>query len=91
MAEDDPKKDGSFEIPSIPPGDYRLHLFHERAAAATLNAAERKVTVAGDEHVTLPPIAISESGYIATPHMNKYGHEYSPAPDDRGVYPAVRK
>lgn len=84
-------KDGSFEIPVVPPGEYRLRLFHERATAATLDSAERKVTVSGGERMILPPIAISESGYIAAPHMNKYGHEYSPAPDDRGVYPAVRK
>ena len=88
---DTTKKDGSFEIPAVPPGEYRMKLFHERATPATLGAAERKVTVTGNERMSLPPIAISESGYIATPHMNKYGHEYSPAPDDRGVYPAVRK
>jgi plastocyanin len=88
---DTTKKDGSFEIGSVPAGDYRLHLFHERATAATLDEAERRLSVAATGRTTLPPIAISESGYIATPHTNKYGHDYSPPPDDRGVYPAVRK
>jgi len=88
---DTTKKDGSFEIPAVPPGEYRLHLFHERATAAALTAAERRVTVTGDENAAVPAIAISESGYIATPHMNKYGHDYAPPPDDAGVYPAVRK
>jgi plastocyanin len=88
---DTTKKDGSFEIQSVPPGEYRLHLFHERATAATLDAAQRRVTVMGTENAALPPIAISESGYIVEPHMNKFGREYAPAPDELGVYPAVRK
>jgi plastocyanin len=88
---DTTRKDGSFEIPAVPPGEYRLHLFHERATAATLDADQRRVTVTETENTALPLISISESGYIAEPHMNKYGHDYSPAPDDGGVYPAVRK
>jgi plastocyanin len=85
------KKDGSFAIPAIPPGDYRLHLFHERATAATLAAAERRVTVTEAGATALGTIAISESGFIAEPHMNKYGHDYMSAPDDGTVYPGVRK
>jgi plastocyanin len=88
---DTTKKDGSFEIPGVPPGEYRLHLFHERATAATLDAVGRRVTVTGAESAVLPVVSISESGYIAEPHMNKYGHDYAPAPDELGVYPAVRK
>jgi plastocyanin len=85
------KKDGSFEIPAVPTGEYRLRLFHERASAATLAAAERRVAVADADNAALGIISISESGYIAEPHMNKYGHDYSPAPDDGTAYPAVRK
>jgi plastocyanin len=84
------KPNGSFEIADVPAGDYRLHVFHERATSATLDALERRVTVAG-ERLVLPAIAISESGYLAIPHSNKYGHDYPSAPDDSGVYPAVRK
>lgn len=87
---DTTKKDGAFEIRDVPPGEYRLRLFHERALPATLDALTRHVTVIGSS-VALPPIAISESGYLAIPHLNKFGNEYSPAPDDEGVYPAVRK
>jgi hypothetical protein len=88
---DTTKKDGAFEITAVPPGEYHLHLFHERATAATLDAAERRVTVTGAGSAALAPISISESGYIAAPHMNKFGHDYTPAPDELGVYPAVRK
>lgn len=84
------KKNGTFEIANVPPGEYRLHVFHERATAATLAALDRRVTVMGDS-VGLPPIAISESGYLAIPHSNKYGHDYGPEPDDNGVYPGARK
>ncbi|HEY4361489.1 MAG TPA: hypothetical protein VGN17_10980 [Bryobacteraceae bacterium] len=84
------KKDGSYDFGSVPAGEYRLHVFHERATQATLEGAGRRVAV-GQEAVMVPAIPISESGYIAIPHMNKFGHEYPPAPDELGVYPAVRK
>jgi plastocyanin len=88
---DTTKKDGSFQIQDVPAGEYRMHAFHERATAATLDAAERRVTVLGTENLTVLPIPISESGYLAVPHVNKFGHDYPPAADEQGVYPAVRK
>lgn len=84
------KRNGGFEIAGVPEGEYRLHVYHERATAATLDALDRRVTVSANS-VVLPAIAISESGYLPIPHSNKYGHDYMPAPDDSGVYPAVRK
>ena len=83
-------KDGSFEIPAVPAGDYRLRLFHERATPATLDELERRVTV-GDSPLVLAPLPVSESGYLPVPHTDKFGHAYHPAPDDGGTYPAVRK
>jgi plastocyanin len=84
------KKDGSFAIPSVPPGEYQMDVFHERATEATLQALSRRVTVepAG---AALPPVEISEAGYLPMQHKNKYGREYPPLPDDHSVYPAVRK
>jgi len=84
------QQNGKFQFNDIPPGDYTLHFFHERATQPTLDSLTRRVTV-GDGSVTLPAIGISESGYIVIPHHNKYGHDYADAPDDGGVYPAVRK
>jgi plastocyanin len=84
------KRDGTFEMRDVPAGDYRLHLFHERAKQATLDELGRRLAVDGEE-LNLPPIAISESGYLAIPHLNKFGRSYPPAPDDDGVYPATRK
>jgi plastocyanin len=83
-------KNGSFQLNNIPPGEYALRLFHERATQATLDSLTRRVTVT-EGSVTLPVIGISESGYIVIPHHNKYGHDYTDPPADNGVYPAVRK
>ena len=84
------QKSGAFELRDVPPGEYSLHFFHERAAHATLDSLTRRITVPAGA-LSLPAISISESGYIVIPHHNKYGHDYTDPPDDGGVYPAVRK
>lgn len=82
--------DGSFDISGIPPGPYRLKVFHERATKAALDRLTREITISGEKE-TLPPIVVSESGYLSVPHKNKFGQEYTPAPEDEGFYPSVRK
>jgi plastocyanin len=84
------QKNGNFQLNNVPAGEYTLRFFHERATQATLDSLTRRITVP-EGSVTLPAIGISESGYIVIPHHNKYGHDYPDAPDDGGVYPAVRK
>lgn len=78
-------KSGAYSIAGVEPGSYRLRIFHERASAQTLRALERTVTVEQPQ-VEIAPISISESGYIETPHKNKYGKDYPPVIDDRTVY-----
>ncbi|HWE51886.1 MAG TPA: hypothetical protein VG273_18980 [Bryobacteraceae bacterium] len=82
-------KDGSFEM-NLPPGDYDLRVFHERATEQTLSNLSLRIVV-GDEPVRLPAIAVSEAGYLLAPHKNKYDREYQTAPDDQSLYPAVKK
>jgi plastocyanin len=82
-------KGGEFSIPGVEPGEYRMRVFHERASEQTLRALERKLIV-DRPPVTLPPIAVSESGYIEAPHKNKYGKDYPPVIEDRAMYPAGR-
>jgi plastocyanin len=84
------KKDGSFEIPAVPAGEYRARVFHERATQTTLDALERRVSI-GDGAATLAPLAVSETGFLPIPHTDKFGHAYHNAPDDDGAYPAVRQ
>jgi len=83
-------KNGNFQLQDVPPGEYSIKFFHERATQATLDSLTRRITVS-EGSVTLPAIGISESGYIVIPHHNKYGHDYTDAPDDNGGYPAIRK
>jgi len=70
---------GEFSITGIPPGDYHLKLFHERALPENLQFIERIVTVPGGG-LTLPLISISETGYIPSPHLDKHGKPYPPGP-----------
>jgi plastocyanin len=84
------ERNGEFRISGVPPGDYRLRFFHERAAAEMLDRLERplKVDAAG---VTIPLVTISESGFIAVPHKNKYGKDYPPETEDHILYPGAKK
>jgi plastocyanin len=76
-------KSGNFQIPGVPPGSYRMHVFHERATEETLAALTRTVEITG-EQVQLTPVQVSESGYLQLPHTNKYGHDYPPDRDAAG-------
>jgi len=76
-------KRGAFRIADVPPGSYRLQVFHERATDQTLSALAHTVTVPA-EGSDLPVITVSESGYLQLPHKNKFGKEYPPAVDSGG-------
>jgi plastocyanin len=81
-------KDGSFQM-DVPPGAYDLGVFHERATEQTLQGLSQRVLVTGQPQ-RIQPIALSEAGYLLSPHKNKYGKEYAPSPDDQIVYPGAR-
>jgi plastocyanin len=81
-------KDGSFDL-KVPPGEYTLSIFHERATEQTLSGLSRKISVP-DQGIRLGVIEVSEAGYLLAPHKNKYGKDYVPPPDDQVVYPGVR-
>jgi plastocyanin len=71
--------DGSFALPNVADGDYQIHFFHERAAPETLEKLTHAITVSGRTEV--PPIDISETGYLPVAHKNKYGQEYPKGSD----------
>jgi plastocyanin len=81
-------RDGSYKL-DVPPGSYELSVFHERATEQTLQALTQRVLVT-EEGVTVPSIAVSESGFLSVPHKNKYNKEYGPPSDDKIIYPGVR-
>jgi plastocyanin len=81
--------DGSFHL-DVPPGEYQLNVFHERATDAALKSLSRRVTI-GDTPVRLPGIAVSESGYLLAPHKNKYGNDYPPEAGNEALYPGAKK
>jgi hypothetical protein len=74
---------GAFQIPNVPPGSYRLLVFHERATEQTLETLSRIVEIPA-EGLQLPAISVSESGYLLLPHKNKFGKDYAPATDSGG-------
>jgi len=66
---------GNFAIADVPPGEYVLHVYHERALQQNLDAMKQTVKVAAEE-LCLPLLAISETGYVQLPHQNKFGLDY---------------
>jgi plastocyanin len=77
--------EGGFEIRDVPPGNYTLHVFHERATGETLNALTKPVSVEpGGTRVAA--IHVSETGYIPAPHKNKWDKDYPPVIEDSPSY-----
>jgi hypothetical protein len=76
--------DGTFRIPDLRPGEYRLKIFHERATASELASVERTVRIEGSDLV-LPRIALSEAGYLPAPHLDKHGKPYDTNSDSYKV------
>jgi hypothetical protein len=65
-----PGADGSFRMDGVPPGDYILHAWHERAPEVT---SPLKVTEG------VPPVAVTldARGYRLEQHKDKNGRSYS--------------
>jgi plastocyanin len=82
--------DGSFSLSNVPQGTYELHFFHERATPETLEELVRTVSV-NQALTQLPPVTISEAGYLPVGHKNKYGHDYPPGADEQSSYSSPLK
>jgi len=66
-----PSTDGSFVLPSVTPGRYQLHVWHERTPEVT-----REVQVPGVGLANLA-IELDARGYRFKSHLNKHGQPYS--------------
>ena len=69
--------DGRFTMPDVPAGSYLMHVWHERASEAV-------------EKLDVPPaglhalsVTLQSLGFVAAPHLNKFGQPYAPARADR--------
>ncbi len=80
---------GRFTIANVPPGEYELRVFHERALPEHLQTLEHSITVP-EGGLALGLISISETGYIPAPHLNKFGKPYPPVSND-ATYPGAQK
>jgi plastocyanin len=75
---------GKFTIANVPPGEYQLHVYHERALPANLQFLERRITVP-DGGLVLPLISITETGFVPAEHLDKHGMPY-PKSTGSGTY-----
>ncbi len=77
---------GSFTIADVPPGRYRLSVWHERFKPEDATEFPKEVSLAAGA-ATLAPIRLMSAGRVPAPHTNKFGHEYTPPSPASPAYP----
>jgi plastocyanin len=70
---------GEVLIPDVPPGEYRMQVWHELASAQDLAKLTRSVRIEGPS-TDIGKIAIREVIDPNPPHKNKYGQDYEQEP-----------
>ncbi len=66
-----PGADGTFRVEGVPPGEYQLHLWHERATPVTQTI---RVPAAGLHDLA---VTLDARGYRLVQHRDKNGRSYS--------------
>jgi plastocyanin len=75
---------GELAIPDVPPGRYKLQIFHSAVTPGALQALGREVTItAGDS--SLGKFTLAETD-VTMAHKNKYGRDYDPPEPDSPAY-----
>lgn len=77
---------GAVTIADVPPGRYRLSLWHERFKPENAADYPREVTVSA-ANTSIGAIRMMEAKAAAVPHTNKFGHDYLPPPSATPLYP----
>lgn len=77
---------GSFAIADVPPGRYRLSVWHERFKPEDAAEFPKDVAIATGTS-PLSPIRLVSAGRVPAPHTNKFGHEYTPPSPASPAYP----
>lgn len=71
---------GDISLPYVPPGRYKVQVFHTSVAPDELHAVSREVTIVPGA-ISLGTFTLAESD-LALAHKNKYGRDYDrPEPD----------
>ncbi len=78
--------DGNYTIKGVPPGEYKVHYWHERGDPRQTAALTRLISI-GSSGGDLGVTKLDESDYVTRPHRNKYGDEYD---NDQGPSPYRR-
>ena len=69
--------DGRFVIPNVPPGTYRMHVWHDRAAEQQMDITVSSAATPGMR------IQLDARGFRYVQHKNKFGQYYTSASGDR--------
>lgn len=69
--------DGQFSVAGVPAGTYRLHAWHERTPEVV-----REIVVAPNGASGVA-VTLDARGYVAKPHLNKFGAPYAMTRADR--------
>jgi plastocyanin len=73
-------KDGAFRFHGVPPGSYKVKVWHEESGETELPALVR----AGADAALA--FTLDASQFQLQPHKNKYGKDYPPPPPDNERY-----
>jgi hypothetical protein len=69
--------DGRFTMQNVPAGQYKMHVWHDRANDRTMNVM---VPATGVGNM---PVELDARGYKYVQHKNKFGRDYTSASGDR--------
>jgi hypothetical protein len=76
---------GQINIPGVPPGQYEMHIWDERALPSAVDAATHDIAIGGNAR-SLGVLSLKAAPPLAFHHKNKYGQEYETPSPDNPVY-----